>query len=76
MGIPPMSLIPPMPISNMAQGTGQSLVYQANITIVGNKTSSRNSCCFCATYCLGSFLIFPLCFMCCMWWKKIVYPRY
>ena len=24
----------------------------------------------------GGFLIFPMCFMCCDWWKKMVYPAY
>lgn len=24
----------------------------------------------------GALLLFPLFFMCCQWWKKLVYPRY
>jgi hypothetical protein len=51
-------------------------IYQATVTIVGNKTSATNNCCLCMTICFGAFLIFPLCFMCCGWWKKMVLPKY
>lgn len=59
-----MPMMPTQPIS------------QANITIAGSQTSFGSDCCFILTIILGSFIIFPLCFMCCMWWRKIVYPRY
>lgn len=50
-------------------------IQQANITLVGNKTKSSNICCFIMTF-MFFCLIFPLCFMCCEWWKKIVSPLY
>ena len=30
--------------------------------------------CMVCTFIAGGFLIFPLCFMCCNWWKKMVFP--
>jgi hypothetical protein len=57
-------------------GGSEALVQQASITLVGNKTKPSNTCCFSVTILLGAFFIIPLCFMCCMWWKKIVYPTY
>jgi hypothetical protein len=33
-------------------------------------------CCQLTTIIAGSFCIFPLCFMCCNWWKKCVNPAY
>lgn len=53
----------------------QAPVQQANITLVGNKTKSSNICCFMMTF-MFFCLIFPLFFMCCEWWKKIVSPIY
>jgi hypothetical protein len=50
-------------------------ISMANITIVGNKVKSGSSLCFCLTS-LFSCLIFPIFFMCCLWWKKIVFPAY
>lgn len=49
---------------------------QATLIIVGNKTSSTNYCCYGATILSGAFCILPLLFTCCMWWKKIVLPKY
>jgi len=53
-----------------------SRMIQANISIVGSKVKTSNGCCYTVTICFGSLLIFPLCFMCCGWWKKIAYPLY
>lgn len=64
MGVPQ---IPQVPITD---------IQQANITLVGNKTKPGDMCCFMITIMFASCLIFPLCFMCCTWWKKIVYPMY
>lgn len=52
-----------------------SILSQLNITAVGAKTRAGNTCCLVLTMIFGC-LIFPLCFMCCAWWKKIVYPIY
>lgn len=53
----------------------QAPIQQANITLVGNKTKSSNIGCFILTF-MFFCLIFPLCFMCCEWWKKMVSPLY
>jgi hypothetical protein len=55
--------------------TGKAL-QQANITIAGIKTKGTNQCCIASTIILGGVCIFPLCFMCCDWWKKIAHPTY
>ena len=52
------------------------VITQANITVAGRQTSMGSLCCALLTVILGVCLIFPLCFMCCMWWRKIVYPKY
>ncbi len=49
---------------------------EASIYIIGNKTHEENSGCYTVTCLLGFCLIFPFFFMCCDWWKKIVYPQY
>ena len=54
---------------------GQSL-RQYNITLIGDKVKPYNQCCRIATIITGIFFIFPFCFMCCDFWKKIVYPMY
>ena len=46
------------------------------MTTVGQKTEQRNDCIRITTVLLGMCLIFPLFFTCCMWWKKLVYPKY
>lgn len=67
---PPGQLMPPQP---MAMPTSFPKV---DIMAVGNKTKSYNSTCYTFTFLLGGCCILPLLFMCCMWWKKIVYPKY
>lgn len=51
-------------------------MQQVDITIVGNKTKPGNIGCAISTLMVGVFCCFPLCFMCCMWWKKIVAAFY
>ena len=51
-------------------------VTHLNLTTVGQKTQQRNACVQFLTCFFGIFFIFPLFFTCCMWWKKIVYPKY
>ena len=68
MQIAPMPMFPTI--------VGPQVITQANITVAGNQTSEGNDCCFILTFFLGVILILPFCFMCCMWWKKIVYPKY
>ena len=53
-----------------------SSVKKANIICDGVEIKQINLCCFIFTFVCGSFLIFPLCFMCCDWWKRLVYPQY
>jgi hypothetical protein len=60
---------------HMAQNGGVR-IFQANLTIAGNKMKPSNECCFCITMILGALLIIPMFLLCCMWWKKIVYPEY
>lgn len=75
-GMPPM--IPgsiPMQSVMTTQGNEFS-IQQANITLVGTKSKAVNNWCHVLTIMSGLILIFPLFFMCCMWWKKIVYPTY
>lgn len=69
---------PPSQISAQLGGSvgGQNYFPKVDITVVGNKTSSYNSVCYFLTICLASIIIIPLCFMCCMWYKKIIYPKY
>jgi hypothetical protein len=75
--LPNNPMMPGMPMPGMiATGGNEMSIQQGNITLVGNKTKPSNMCCFLMTILCGSFFIFPLCFMCCMWWKKIAYPTY
>ena len=66
----------PAPAYLQNQWTVSNGVTQLNITAVGTKTQERNTLCQCLTMMCGVFLIFPLFFTCCMWWKKLVYPKY
>lgn len=66
-----------MGMNNNVSNTMQSQpIAEANITVVGNKTENGNQCCLISTIFLGGCLIFPLFFMCCSWWKKIVSCKY
>lgn len=56
--------------------TGPLPMQQADITIVGNKTKPGNVGCIFSTIMAGACCCFPFCFMCCMWWKKIVAAMY
>ena len=49
-------------------------VNQLNIISVGEKDPG-NSLCYSLTV-FFTCLILPLFFMCCNWWKRIVYPKY
>lgn len=60
---------------SLAQGQNTPL-QQISITLIGNKVQASNECCYTATLLSGSFCILPLFLMCCMCWKKIVYPHY
>lgn len=64
-------------IQEQSMGQGQNTpVQQISITLIGNKVQASNNCCYMITLLCGSFILLPLLFMCCMWWKKIVYPLY
>ena len=58
------------------QMSNSQVATQADITVVGTKTSEGSGVCFYTTIILASLIIIPFFFMCCMWWKKIVYPKY
>lgn len=62
-----VGMVPPNPNAPM---------QQANLTIVGAKTKAGSQCCIISTIMAGACCIFPLCFMCCAWWKQIAYPLY
>lgn len=51
-------------------------VREATINCTGTQISEMNMCCLICTIIWGSFLIFPLCFMCCDWWQKMTYPSF
>lgn len=59
----------------MTQEQTQSIT-QLNLTIVGQKVKTTNSCCLALTCIAGAFLIFPFILMCFQWWNDIVYPKY
>lgn len=69
---PQMGQLVPPPIVT----TPSPIFTEASITVVGVKTSPGSRCCALMTALLGACLIFPLFFMCCIWWKKIVHPLY
>ena len=48
----------------------------ANISLQGIQETEAGACCLICTLIWGSILIFPLCFMCCDWWKNIVNPSF
>ena len=51
-------------------------IRDAVISLQGTQVSQFGMCCFIWTIVWGSILIFPLFFMCCDWWKRIVYPSF
>lgn len=46
------------------------------INITGTMIKTNNMCCFWQTIIWGSIFLFPLFFICCDWWKKIVNKIY
>lgn len=62
--------------ANQNNGTPVPPITEANLTIIGNKTSPASTCCEILTIILAALLIFPFFFMCCKWWKKITYAKY
>jgi hypothetical protein len=73
-----MPMIPgDIPMQSMMASQGnEHAIQQADITLVGTKSKPGNVWCYMFTMLGASCLIFPFFFMCCMWWKKIVYPAY
>ena len=63
-----------MQMQMMQQQQMNTGVNQLNVITVGDKDPG-NGVCYCLTF-IFACLIFPLFFMCCNWWKKIVYPKY
>jgi hypothetical protein len=66
-----MAMCPPPPL--LVQ---QPNVIEANITVVGSKTSSSDKCIFTLIVLFGSLLIFPLFFLWCMCVISVIYPKY
>lgn len=60
---------------NLNQGM-QVPLNEGSFFIVGNKTNQANDCCYILTILFAICLIFPFFFMCCDWWKKMVYQLY
>ena len=56
--------------------TSSNGVTHLNLTAIGSKTQQSNFCVQFLTCFFGICFIFPLFFTCCMWWKKIAYPKY
>jgi hypothetical protein len=50
-------------------------INQLNVVTVGDKLAGNVACLFLTMVC-AVFLIFPIFFMCCDWWRKVVYPLY
>ena len=53
-----------------------STVREATINCTGTQLTEMNTLCLVCTILWGSFLIFPLCFMCCDWWMSLTYPAF
>lgn len=53
-----------------------STVREATISCAGTQITEMNTLCLICTILWGSFLIFPLCFMCCDWWMSLTYPAF
>ena len=49
-------------------------IKDINVTLHGKQVENPGTLCLICTIIWGSILIFPLFFMCCTWWKKMVYP--
>jgi len=63
-------------MDNLKTNPQASLIQNAQIVITGNQIHEMNTSCMLATIIIGSFIFIPLFFMCCGWWKKIVYPAF
>jgi hypothetical protein len=48
----------------------------ANVTTSGVEVQAMSMMSLMCTMIWGSLLIFPLCFMCCSWWKRCTYPAF
>lgn len=68
-------IIYPAPIPGLPQPP-PNFIQEAKLNVAGTKASTTSFCCMMMTFMLGSFFIFPLFFMCCSWWKSIVFPKY
>lgn len=49
-------------------------IKEINITCLGQQIKPYKPCYVICTGIWGALFIFPLLFMCCNWWKKIVMP--
>jgi hypothetical protein len=52
--------------------TSMENITEASITVTGTLVKEASVGCMTATIVCGSIFIFPLCFMCCGWWKRTV----
>ena len=53
-----------------------SQITDATIVVVGSQIQELNTCGMVCTMVWGGFVIFPMCFMCCDWWKRCIYPAF
>ena len=51
-------------------------ITDANITVTGTRIKEASMGCYLATIICASIVLFPLFFMCCGWWKRIVSEAY
>lgn len=51
-------------------------MMEAKLVITGKKIKEQNRSCYFATLVFGVCFIFPLFFLCCQCWKRMVYPAY
>ena len=71
-----MGTMMPQMVTFQPTWTAASGVTHLNVTTVGPKTQQSSFGVLFATLLLGTCLIFPLFFMCCMWWRKLITPLY
>jgi hypothetical protein len=53
-----------------------SSIVEVSLFVRGAEVSAFSLSCFLCTLFWGALLLFPLCCLCCNWWKKCVFPLY
>jgi len=47
-------------------------ITHCSVVIMGEEIKPGNAKCLILTVIMGLLCIFPLCFFCCQWWKRVV----